>query len=121
MECLILEYTLLFSDTPTQTSVMYHDIDVGDAKPFKQHAYRVNPQKRKLLQWEVMYMLDSGLIEPSHSAWSSPCLLVPKSDGSVRFCTDFRMTKADSFLLPRIEDCIDQVGHSKYVSKFDLY
>ena len=68
----------LFPDTPTQTSVMCPDVDVGDAKPVKQHAYRVNPQKRKLLQQEVMYMLDSGLIEPSHSAWSSSCLLVPK-------------------------------------------
>ena len=69
-----------------------------------QHAYRLNPQKRKLLQQEVTYMLDTGLTEPSHSA-----------DGSVRFCTDFRkvnaLTKADSFLLTQIENCIDQVGH----------
>ena len=53
---------------------MYHDADVGDAKPVKQHAYRVNPQKRKLLQQKVTYMLDTGLIEPNHSAWSLPCL-----------------------------------------------
>ena len=30
------------------------------------------------------------------------------------------LTKADSFPLPRIEDCIDRVGQSRYVSKFDL-
>ena len=69
-------------------------------------------------------MLDAGLIEPSHSAWSSPCLLVPKPDGTFRFCTDFRkvnsLTKPDSYPLPRIEDCIDRVENSKYVSKFDL-
>ena len=69
-------------------------------------------------------MLDTGLIEPSHSALSSPCLLIPKPDGSVRFCTDFRkvtaLTKDDSFPCSRIEDCIDQVGHSKYVSEFNL-
>ena len=48
LEYLILEYTQLFLDTPTQTSVMYHDVDVSDAKPVMQHAYRVDPQKRKL-------------------------------------------------------------------------
>ena len=115
LKCLILKYTQLFPDTPTQTNVMYHDVDVGDVKP----AYRVNPQKRELLQQEVKYMLYTGLIEPSHIAWSSPCLLVPKPDGSVTFCIDFRkvnaLIKPDSFPLPRIEDGTDQVGHSKYV------
>ena len=124
LQCLILEYTQLFPDTPTQTSVICHDVNVGDAKPVKQHAYRVNPQKRKLLQQEVTYMLETGLIEPSHSAWSSPCLLVPKPDGSVRFHTDFRkvnaLTKADTFPRSRIENCIDRVSHAKYVNKFDL-
>ena len=48
LDCLILEYTQLFPDTPTQTSVMYHDVDVGDTKPVKQHAYRVDSQKEKL-------------------------------------------------------------------------
>lgn len=30
------------------------------------------------------------------------------------------VTKADLYPLPRMEDCIDQVGSAKYVSKFDL-
>ena len=51
-------------------------------------------------------------------------MLVPKADGSYRFCTDFRkvnaVTKSDSFLLPRVEDCIDYIGNSRYISKFDL-
>lgn len=58
------------------------------------------------------------------SAWSSPCLLVPKSDLSVRFCTDYRkvnaVTKPDSFPLPRMEDCIDRVGPARFVTKLDL-
>ena len=64
-------------------------------------------------------MLAHDIIEPSQSAWSSPCLLVPKGDGSYCFCTDFHkvnsVTKSDSFPIPRIEDCIDHIGHSKYV------
>lgn len=63
-------------------------------------------------------MPDTDLIEPSHSAWNSPCLLVPWY--FLRFQKVNALTKADSFLLPWIEDCIDEVGNSKYVSKFDL-
>ena len=114
----------LFPDVPSRTNKVYHDVDFGEAEPVEQPPYRVNPQKRKLLQQEVEYMLKNDLIERSHSAWSSPCILVPKPDKTYRFCTDFRkvnsLTKADSYPLPRIEDCIDRIGHSKYVSKFDI-
>lgn len=30
------------------------------------------------------------------------------------------MTRLDSYPLPCIEDCVDQVGSAKFVSKFDL-
>ena len=39
-------------------------------------------------------------------------------------CTDYRkvnsVTKTDSFPIPRIDECIDKVVNSKYVTKFDL-
>ena len=39
-------------------------------------------------------------------------------------CTDYRkvnsVTKTDTFSIPRIDDCIDNIGHAKYVTKFDL-
>ena len=118
------EFMMLFSDVPTQTDVLQHDIDVGDAEPIRQRFYRVPLEKRGVLEKEVQYLLENGLAEPSFSGWSSPCLLVKKSDGSFRFCTDYRklnaVTKPDSFPLPRIEDCVDQVGAAKFVTKLDL-
>lgn len=104
-------YVSLFSDVPSQTHVLQHDIDVGDNAPIKQHPYRVNPEKRWRLQNQVDYMLLHGIAERSTSSWSSPCLLAIKSDGSDRFCTDFRkvnnVTKHDCHPLPRMEDCVD--------------
>ena len=124
MISLIQEYSHLFPDVPSKTDMLCHDIDVGNAKPVKQHPYRVNPVKLKHMRDEVSYMLENDIIEPSHSDWSSPCLLVPKPCGSYRFCTDFRkvnsVSKTDSFPIPRIDDCIDRIGSAKYVSKFDL-
>lgn len=99
----------LFSDVPTRTHILQHDIDIGISLPIKQHAYRVNPEKRLRLQKQVDYMLENGIAVLSTSAWSSPCLLSTKSDGSDRFCTDYRkvngVTKPDCYPLPRIDDC----------------
>lgn len=121
---LMSEYPKLFTDQLSQTDVVFHDVDVGEAKPIKQHPYRVSPYKREKLAEEVKFMLQNELIEPSNSDWSSPCILVPKSDNTYRFCTDYRkvnsVTKTDSFPIPRMEDCVDRVGGAKYVSKFDL-
>ena len=97
---------------------------MGNSSPIKQHPYRANPVKRQIFASEVDYMLTNGIIEPSFSSWSSPCLLVTKSDKSYRFVTDFRkvntVTKTDSFPVPRVDDCVDRVGHARYVAKFDL-
>ena len=51
--------------------------------------------------------------------------MVPKPDGSteIRYWTTGRVnavSKTDSFPIPRLEDCIDRVGNSAFVSKIDL-
>ena len=120
----ITQYREVFPDVPSKTNLIEHDVDVGDSAPIKQHPYRVSPMKKELLDKEVQYMLENDIIEESQSNWSSPCILVPKHDGGFRFCTDFRKvndkTKSDSFPIPRIADCIDQIGNAKFVSTFDM-
>ena len=124
MKKILSEYNHLFPDIPTRTNQLHHDVDIGNAQPIKQHSYRLNPEKAKYLQKEIQYLLENDLIEPSKSNWSSPCILVPKPDGSYRLCTDYRkvntVTKTDTYPIPRIDDCIDKIGNARYVSKFDL-
>ncbi|KAL6480112.1 hypothetical protein MHYP_G00111450 [Metynnis hypsauchen] len=124
LRSLIARFPSLFVDVPMCTSVLEHDIDVQGHPPIKQHPYRVNPHKRSLLIKETDYMLKNNLAIRSSSSWCSPCLLVPKPDGTYRFCTDYRKVNAvtvpDSFPLPRMEDCVDHVGSAKFVSKLDL-
>ncbi len=93
---------------------------MNGACPIKQHAYRVNTVKRSVMRQEVDYLLENGLAKASCSPWNSPCLLVPKSDGTFRFCTDYHKVNAvtvpDSYPLPRMEDCIDNIGSTRFVT-----
>ena len=124
LKMLILEYAHLFPDIPTRTDQIYHDADIEGSKPIKQHPYRMNLTKLQYLREEIQYLLDNDFIEPSQSDWSSPSILVPKPDGTFRMCTGYRkvnsVTKTDSFPVPRMDDCIDNIGQAKYVTEFDL-
>ena len=111
-------------DAPGRTNLVTHDVDVGESDPIKQHPYRLNPAKTQIVKSQVEYLLQHHLVKPSHSPWSSPVVLVPKSDNDFRLCFDYRklnqVTKTDTYPLPRVEDCIDKIGNAKYLTKIDL-
>jgi len=60
---------------------------------------------------------------PSSAEWAFPVVLVPKPDGTMRFCVDYRqlnkVTVQDVYPLPRMEDCIDVLGDAKVFSTLD--
>ncbi len=62
-------------------------------------------------------MTAQGVIEPAMSEWASPVVLVPKTDGTPRFCVDYQELNAktirDSYAIPRMDDCIDCLGVAK--------
>ncbi|XP_068212146.1 uncharacterized protein [Palaemon carinicauda] len=120
---LISYFSDLFQASPGRTTLLQHDVDVGSASPVKQSPYRLNPEKRDIVE-ETKYMLEHDLIRPSVSPWSSPIVLVKKPDWQFRMCVDYRKvnanTKNDSFPLPCIEDCLDQIGPAKFITKLDL-
>ena len=69
-------------------------------------------------------MEQRGIVQPSSSPWASPVVLVPKKDGKLRFCVDYRRlnaaTKKDVYPLPRIEDILDTLGQTRYFTTLDL-
>ena len=126
---MLLKYAEVFSERPfgsEATGLMEHSIELTDesVKPIKHYGYRVSPASAKELQKNVEEKQRLGVIEESQSPWASPVLLVPKKDGTRRFCTDFRqlnaVTKSDVFPLPRIDDILDKLGGCQFFSSIDL-
>jgi hypothetical protein len=68
-------------------------------------------------------MLSRGIIRKSNSSYASPVLLRTKSDGSWRFCVDYRhinsLTPHDSFPIPRVQDLLRRSANAKYISTMD--
>ena len=92
-------------------------------KPIRSMPYRKGPAMRDTVAKEVNKMLNAAVIEPTSTEWASPVVLVPKKDGSLRFCVDYRRlnakTAADSYLLPRMDDCIDSLGDAAVFTTLD--
>jgi hypothetical protein len=100
------------------------EIETDNAKPIYILPYRKSQVERVMIREEVEKMLRAGIIRPSKSPWSSPVVMVPKKDGSKRFCVDYRklnkVTQQDCFPLPRIDDTLDRLSGSKYLTVIDL-
>jgi hypothetical protein len=96
---------------------------VPGAKPVHAQTYRAGPRARENEASEVQRMLKEGVIEPASSEWARPVVLVPKPDGSMRFCVDYRwlnaLTIRDSYPLPRMDECIDSLGDAQIFSTLD--
>lgn len=69
---------------------------------------------RGMVAMKVINMFNAGVIEPASTDRASPVVLVPKTDGSLQFCMNYRLLNAnkaaDSFPLPQMNDCIDSLG-----------
>ena len=90
LKMLITEFPEVWSGTPSKTDKMEHNIMTGTAKPIRLPAYRLPHAYRDEVKKELDEMLRNGVIEPSNSEWSAPIVLVPKKDGSLRICVDYR-------------------------------
>lgn len=107
-----------------KTSILYHSIDVGNAKPIKQRHYPVSPAIQKLMFDELDRMLELGVIEESQSPWNSPVVLVRKANGKSRLCLDSRavntVTVKDAYPMPMIDGIMSRLADTFFISSIDL-
>jgi len=128
MAKLLREYDDVFSSGDHDvglTTAVRHEIPLAAGTvSIRQPTRRLGPEKEKEVSRQVQDLLDRGLTELAHMAWSSPVVLVRKKDGSWWFCVDYRklnsVTIQDAYPLPRIDESLDALAGSKYFSTLDL-
>ena len=121
---MLQKYAKMWDGSLGEINTTEHHIElVPDARPIASHPYRAGPKAREVEQKEVERMLQAGVIEPAQSAWASPVVLVPKPDGSLRFCVDYRklnaVTVKDTYPIPRMDECIDSLGSATIYTTLD--
>ena len=112
------------SDNPERTSLVKHHVNTGNSPPIRQSVRRIPLHKQEEAKCLLQDMLSKGVIQPSSSPWGSPIVLIPKKDGSVRFCIDYwkvnAVTRRDAYPLPRTDDMLDTLAGAKLFSTLDM-
>ena len=107
-----------------RTNLVEHVINVENAVPIKQRHYSVSPAVQFQIYDELDRMLSLGVIEESSSPWSSPIVIVSKSNGKKRLCLDSRkinlVTKKDAYPLPIIDGLLGRLQDTKFITSLDL-
>ncbi|XP_035843990.1 uncharacterized protein LOC118490448 [Helianthus annuus] len=104
---LLKKYDRVFQEPRGLPPVRFQDHHIPlmpNTRPVSSRPYRQPYYQKSEIEKQVRELLHQGLIRPSHSPFASPVLLVKKSDGTWRFCVDYRalndITIKDKYPIP---------------------
>ena len=99
------------------------DIQPGREVPFGP-IYPLSEPQREVLREYLDRMIREGKIQSSKSPAGAPILFVPKKNGKLRMCIDYRglnnVTIKNRYPLPLMDTLREQVSKAKVFSKLDL-
>ncbi|EDN02416.1 hypothetical protein HCAG_00280 [Histoplasma mississippiense (nom. inval.)] len=99
------------------------DLEPGARPPFMP-IYNLSETELAALREYLKNALDKGWIQPSSSPAGAPILFVPKKDGGLRLCVDYRglnrITIKNRYPLPLISELLDRLSKAKVFTKLDL-
>ncbi|GFT77737.1 retrovirus-related Pol polyprotein from transposon 297 [Trichonephila clavipes] len=101
------------------TPFVKHFINTGDHPPVSTAPYRLSPNRK-----EIDNLLAHNIIEECESPYAAPVVLVPKSNGTVRLCIDYRKLNAisipDKYPLPLMDVLLHDAKSTAFMSTLDL-
>ena len=107
-------------DTKIQHSI---PLEEGQTAPYGP-IYPLSAEELRVLREYLDKFLARGWIRKSESPAGSPILFVPKKDGGLRLCVDYRalnkVTVKNRHPLPLISETLDRLSGAAVYTKFDL-
>ncbi|KAK1661786.1 hypothetical protein QYE76_049945 [Lolium multiflorum] len=124
---LLQQHGALFDEPQGLPPVRVYDHRIHlfpDTAPVAVRPYRYPQLQKDELERQCALMLAAGIIRISTSPFSAPVLLVRKSDGTWRFCIDYRalnaLTLKDKFPIPVVDELFDELHGARFFTKLDL-
>jgi transposase InsO family protein len=102
-----------------------HEIILEEGKkPGFQPIYGMSEKELQELKTYIDVNIKKGFIRPSESPAGFPVMFVPKKNGKLRLCVDFRrlneITIKNRYPLPNISELRDRLSHAKIFTALDL-
>ena len=97
-----------------------------EVKPVAQKARKIPYGLQSKVEDKLKELENKGIIEKVEgpAKWASPLVVVPKSNGDIRLCTDMRRANEaiirEKFPIPTVDDILHEINGSKVFSKLDL-
>ncbi|KAG8481783.1 hypothetical protein CXB51_026423 [Gossypium anomalum] len=117
-----------YQDMPgLSIDIVVHSLPIRqDCKPVQQKLQRMRPDIVLKIKDEVKKQFDAGFLqEVKYSEWVANIVPVPKKDGKVRMCVDYRdlnrASPKDNFPLPHIDTLVDNTAGYSLFSFMDSF
>lgn len=120
-------YDEVFQDELGTMKTIKAELKLKENATPKFHRARTVPfALRGAVEQELNRLEEKGILKKvSHSDWAAPIVPVPKKDGKVRLCGDYKVTvnqslDVDQYPLPKPADLFATLANGKNFSKLDL-
>ena len=127
LKSLLDEYSDIFKDELGTMNSIRAELRVKeDARPRFHRPRPVPFALKEAVEREIHRLEETGILNKvSHCEWAAPIVPVPKKDGTVRLCGDYKVTinealDVDQYPLPRPEDLFATLANGNTFSKLDL-
>jgi hypothetical protein len=125
---LLQQFSKTFGPLPKQPPPQRdvdHEIELEPgAKPPFLPIYQLSVKELEEVKKQLTMLLESGFIQPSKSPFGAPIIFVPKKNGKLRMCVDYRalnaITVKNRYPLPRIDELMDRLHGATVFTKLDL-
>jgi hypothetical protein len=102
-----------------------HAINIKEGKTIPNlPIYNLSRQELDILREYLNTAQEKGWIRPSKSPVGAPILFVPKADGTIRLCVDYRglnkVTIKNRYPIPLVSEILDRLSKAKLFTKLNL-